>query len=305
MVWNLLLCIAAVLVICLFWVMIYDSNRFVIRHYEIADQKIKQNCRIAVIADLHDKCYGKDNDSLVAAIREQKPDIIVLAGDIMTARRKEKLDRALRFIGRISEICPVYYANGNHEHRLKLYPETYGLLAEEYESALRKIGVQRFVNAYTVLKAKGIAIYGSEIGKEYFKRRSAPTMKEGYLTGLLGKPDENLYTILIAHNPDYFLKYAGWGADLTFSGHIHGGVIRIPFVWRGVFSPAIRFFPKYDGGLFEEGEKKMIVSRGLGIHTIPFRLFNPGELVIADCLCKESTGQKRSDNGNSGKIGSI
>ena len=99
----------------------------------------------------------------------------------------------------------------------------------------------------------------------------------------LGEPCAEKYTVLLAHNPDFFPVYAEWGADLVLSGHVHGGMVRIPG-WKGVVSPNIRFFPKYDGGKFEEGKSTMILSRGLGMHTIPVRLFNPGELIVIDFM---------------------
>ena len=279
---DILIFVAGGIILGLIWVMLYDSNRFVVRNYVISDPRIRQDCRMVVVADLHDKCYGQNNLSLIDAIKEQKPDLIMVAGDILTARPKEKLKKALTFVEEILKIAPVCYGNGNHEHRLKLYPETYGTLAEEYEEGLEKLGIHRLVNAYTVFLEKGIAVYGSEIDREYYKRGFLVKMDEHYLEGLLGKADESLYTILIAHDPDYFKNYAGWGADLNLSGHVHGGIIRVPFIGKGLLSPAVRLFPKYDGGLFEEEKKKMIVSRGLGSHTIPFRLFNPGELVVVD-----------------------
>ena len=106
-------------------------------------------------------------------------------------------------------------------------------------------------------------------------------METSYLEEELGKPDEEKFTCLLAHHPDYFESYAAWGADVVFAGHVHGGMVRIPF-WRGVVSPGVRFFPKYDGGIFKEGEATMVLSRGLGMHTIPIRLFNPGELIVAE-----------------------
>ena len=65
------------------------------------------------------------------------------------------------------------------------------------------------------------------------------------------------------------------------SGHVHGGIMRLP-VLGGVLAPSLRIFPKYDGGLFRSGKSVMILSRGLGSHTIPIRIFNPGELVCVD-----------------------
>ena len=72
--------------------------------------------------------------------------------------------------------------------------------------------------------------------------------------------------------------YKAWGADLILSGHLHGGIVRIPFL-GGVISPQAFLFPKYSGELTAEGEQAVIVSRGLGTHTIHLRLFNTPELV--------------------------
>ncbi|MCM1569376.1 MAG: hypothetical protein NC081_08015 [Roseburia sp.] len=107
-------------------------------------------------------------------------------------------------------------------------------------------------------------------------------MEADYLPGLLGQPSDGKYTILLAHKPDYFPQYAAWGANLTLAGHVHGGVVRVPFWGKGVLSPDIRLFPEYDGGIFRKGQAVMLVSRGLGYHTIPFRLFNPAELPVLD-----------------------
>ena len=179
---------------------------------------------------------------------------------------------------------PIYYGNGNHEHRLKLYPENYGDMAERYEEALQKIGIRRLVNEHTVLEESGICIYGSEIDKLYYKRFGIQPMDREYLKSLLGQPSAEKYTILIAHNPDYFPKYADWGADLVLAGHVHGGMVRVPIWGKGVVSPNVRLFPKYDGGEFTLGKTRMLLSRGLGMHTIPIRLFNPGEVLEVDLL---------------------
>ena len=130
----------------------------------------------------------------------------------------------------------------------------------------------------------GIRIYGSEIDRLYYKRFGIQPMDPEYLPGILGQPSEEYFNILIAHDPDYFPKYADWGADLVLSGHVHGGMVRVPFWGKGVVSPNVRLFPKYDGGEFTLGKTRMLLSRGLGMHTIPIRLFNPGEVLEVDLL---------------------
>ena len=157
-------------------------------------------------------------------------------------------------------------------------------MAERYEEALQKIGIRRLVNEHTVLEESGICIYGSEIDKLYYKRFGIQPMDREYLKSLLGQPSAEKYTILIAHNPDYFPKYADWGADLVLAGHVHGGMVRVPIWGKGVVSPNVRLFPKYDGGEFTLGKTRMLLSRGLGMHTIPIRLFNPGEVLEVDLL---------------------
>lgn len=302
---NVILVIAVIILIILFWVMLYDTSRFVVVNYALQSPKIKGKVRAVVLADLHNKQYGKDNELLLNAIDEQKPDIILIAGDILTAHPRKNLKKAISFMEKLSAKYPIYYGNGNHEHRIKLYPQTYGTMAEEYGEALEKMGVEPLVNVrrdmatdFATDKCKGLGkvpdedrradlaesnlcVYGAEINRIYYKRFTVPVMEENYMNHILGRPNEEKYNILLMHNPDYFPNGAAWGADLVLAGHVHGGIVRIPG-WKGVASPNIRFFPKYDGGKFTEGKSVMILSRGLGVHTIPIRLFNPGELIVLD-----------------------
>ena len=105
---------------------------------------------------------------------------------------------------------------------------------------------------------------------------------------LLGSPKKDTFSILIAHNPEYFPYYAAWGADLTVSGHIHGGIMRLPWI-GGVISPSLRLFPKYDSGEFEENGKKMILSRGMGLHHIKLRFFNRPEISVIKITCQDKS----------------
>lgn len=279
---DVIVTILGILLILLLWVMLYDSNRFVVRRLELSDRRIRRPVRAVVLADLHNKRYGKENRLLLEAIREQKPDIILIAGDIITAHAGKSMEPAIRLLRELAGEFPVYYGNGNHEYRLKLYPQTYGNMAQEYGQALKEMGVEPLVNSHVDLEEYGIAIYGAEIDRSYYKRFRQCYMDGEYLIRLLGVPDDSRYTILLAHNPDYFPQYGSWGADLTVSGHVHGGVARVPFWGRGVISPGMCLFPKYDGGIFREGGRTMLLSRGLGMHTIPVRLFNPGELWVVE-----------------------
>lgn len=278
--WNVIFTVLTVLLLICIWVMIYDGNRFVVREHTFTDARIRKNCRAVVLADLHNKRYGRDNEHLLAAIRELKPDMILVAGDMLNAKPGATLEIALHLLGELANDYPIYYGNGNHEHRMTLYPDTYKDMAERYAEGLGQLGIEPLVNVHVKLADYGIAIYGLQIDRQYYKRFKTYPMDKSYLHSLLGQVDKSFYSVLLAHNPDYFPEYAAWGADLTLAGHVHGGLVRIPIVGKGLASPKISFFPKYDGGRFEEDGRVMLVSRGLGVHTIPIRVFNPGELLV-------------------------
>lgn len=278
---GIFLTILSIIFLVLLWIAMYDSNRFIIVRHSFRDPRIRKPLRAVVLADLHNKQFGKNNEILLEAIRREAPDCILIAGDMLTSRKGCSFAPAVALLRELAGQFPIYYANGNHEHRLKLYPQEYGAMAEEYEAALGEAGVERMVNSHRFLPEYGITVYGLELDKRYFRRFRTAHMEEGYLEETLGRPGEDCYRVLLAHNPDYFPEYARWGADLVLSGHVHGGLVRIPF-WKGVVSPAVRLFPKYDGGLYREDGSVMVLSRGLGLHTIPVRLFNPGELIVLE-----------------------
>lgn len=281
---DIVITVFVFLALILFWIILLDTNRFVVRRTQVTDERIRKPLRAVVIADLHNKQFGKDNCNLLEAIRKEQPDVILVAGDILMARPKKSLEPAIHFIRELSKEYPIYYGNGNHEHRLKLYPETYADMADRYKDALGECGVDPLVNTSATLAEYGMNICGVEIDREYYRRFRKIPMEKEYLRSVLGEKDKELYTVLLAHNPEYFEAYAEWGADMVLSGHLHGGVARVPFWGKGVISPSFRLFPKYDGGEFELGQTKMILSRGLGTHTIPVRVFNPGELWVVSFL---------------------
>lgn len=235
--------------------------------------------KFVVISDLHNQVYGKNNRLLLNKIDEIQPEFIVIAGDMMIAKPGYSLDVALEFIKAIAEKYKVYYGIGNHEYRLKIYPERYPGMYEQFINEIKKSDVVLLENKSVVFEKNDVKINitGLEIERQYYKRIKNIKMPEGYIESLIGEKT-NIYTILVAHNPEYFDDYAEWGANLVLSGHIHGGMVRLPYL-GGVISPKVRLFPEYDAGLFEKNGSYMILSRGLGMHTIPVRINNRAELV--------------------------
>ena len=214
------------------------------------------------------------NEKLLSMLRSARPDVILLTGDLIDCRNLD-IPVALSFVREAVEIAPCYYATGNHESRIEEFPQ----LQEGLESA----GVTVLRNEATVLERKGdrITLLGVDdpaFVVDYITGDCRPVMTEA-LTELMA--EEEGYTILMSHRPEWFSLYRDFGVDLTFSGHAHGGQFRLPFI-GGVIAPNQGFFPKYDAGMFTENDCTMIVSRGLGASIIPLRINNRPELVVAE-----------------------
>ena len=277
-----ILIIIVILAVFFIAVMIIDGNRFHVVSYTLNSNKIQKEHRYVVLSDLHNKSYGEKNERLLKKIHELNPEAILIAGDILTAKPGKSYEVALELVKNLAKDYPVYYGMGNHETRLFLYPEVYGDMGERYEKELNEAEVF-FIRNESLECEDQIRITGLDMKRDYYKRFKKNPMDSDYLQETLGNASEDKFEILLAHNPDYFEEYADWGADLVLSGHVHGGMMRLPFL-GGVVSPAFKLFPKYDGGLFQIGNSTMILSRGLGMHTIPIRIFNPGELILVELI---------------------
>ena len=134
---------------------------------------------------------------------------------------------------------------------------------------------------FTTLLDDKIKISGLTLNREFYHRIKKVSSQNMEVESSIGSSDIDDFHILLAHNPDFFEKYDSWGADLTLAGHLHGGIMKLPFL-GGVISSSFQLFPRYDGGKYDGKNGIMIVSRGLGAHTIPIRIFNPCELVCID-----------------------
>ncbi len=277
--WKMvLICLLAAIVICLL-AAVRDSNRFVTVTYEIRSDKITKPCTMALLSDLHNKSFGNENSRLIAAIDAVSPDGILVAGDMLTAEKGADFGHALALMENLAARYRIYYGMGNHEYRLGLYPEEYPGMYKRYLSGLKRAGIEPLINETAYLPEWNISVCGAQIDRSYYKHFRRRPMEPSYLSKLLGEPGRDVFQVLIAHNPVYFDVYADWGADLVVAGHVHGGIMRLP-VLGGVLSPSLTLFPKYDGGCFHEKKSTMILSRGLSSHTIPIRIFNPGELIV-------------------------
>lgn len=225
--------------------------------------------KIAVISDLHKKSFGKDNYRLIDTVKEASPDIIIFPGDLIS-RFETTVKAQTKLISALSKIAPVYYTYGNHEVDAD----------REIRDEIKKLPMTTLLNGAVNIEKDGefINAAGVYFESEYYRNKNGgyknlPHVGFEDIEKRIGKKPDG-FTLLLAHNPDYFPAYAKWGADITFSGHIHGGVVRIGK--KGLLHPERKFFPKYSAGIYKIGDKALAVTTGLG----KFRLFNASEVML-------------------------
>ena len=222
--------------------------------------------KILQISDLQNKKFGRGQKHLLKKIRESSPDIIVITGDLLDRHEgRTDVDSAMEFIYDVRKIAPVYFVSGNHEHQ----SGEWEILLDELVGA----GVRVLNNGKSIIDKNGesitlIGLADKRVNKYYDK------MLHTLMAG-----QEDSFNILLCHRPELFETYVKENIDLVFTGHAHGGQIIIPFFRQGIFAPHQGFFPKYTEGMHEKDGTVMVVSRGLGNSSFPFRIFNRPELI--------------------------
>lgn len=227
---------------------------------------------IAQVSDLHDAVLGKDNADIVSLIEKRRPDIIVMTGDMVDSNRGN-VERSVALAEKLCQIAPVYYVNGNHEAALS-YSEYHRFTKE-----LTAVGVSVLedINEFVTYRGTPLQIIGlNDCGFISGSSAVRRGIMQNTLT-LLARGD--MFTLLLSHRPEFFETYAVSGVDLVLCGHAHGGQIRLPFI-GGVYSPGQGMWPKYDSGLYRQGDTAMIVSRGIGNSQFPVRINNRPEIVF-------------------------
>lgn len=265
---------AAVLLGILLILLAAFDTRLKIRTYTVCSDKISIPLRVVLVTDLHSCNYGEGQKTLIEAIDRQKPDVILLGGDICDDKIPNDNTEAL--LKGIAERYPCYYVTGNHEY--------WSNRIDDILDLFRAYGVTVLSGTSETIGIRGQCINICGISDPDVIRYTDSTAgTEEQLQELEHTADNGFYTILLAHRPEWIDIYGAYNFDLVLSGHAHGGQWRLPGIINGVFAPDQGMFPKYARGRYASGDMTMIVSRGLARESTPIpRIFNRPELVVVN-----------------------
>ena len=273
----MIIIISLIIIVLIIIYLYFENNAIQITNIDVKDPIIPNSFndfKIVHISDLHNKEFGKNQQNIIAKIKEINPDIIVITGDIIDSY-DTNVQISADFINGISKIAPVYYVTGNHESRIL---DDYVSLKTQMQTA----GIHVLENEFITISNGNdkINIIGMNDPSFDFLKLTGSTDEEIVATNLNGLTEDlKGYNILLSHRPELIDIYASFNINLVFSGHAHGGQIRIPFI-GGIIAPNQGLFPKYTSGLYEVKNTKMVVSRGLGNSAFPIRINNRPEIVV-------------------------
>ncbi len=243
--------------------------------------------KLAVVSDLHQMRFGEGNSELAKRIKREDPDYIIFVGD-MGDYEKYNVHAYYDLLENQEDKIPVIMVPGNHDLRLGN-----GTVHKNFVREVERSGAVILSNTSAEMVAGGKKLYIYGFCQPLNAEKDKPAREWSFaevsdddVAATLGKCPKDAPVILLAHDPQPFMCYEKWGADLVLSGHLHGGGIRLPY-FGGVIGPNKSFFPKYSAGLIEGRKSRMFVTRGLASPKLP-RFLNPPEIALLTLTCPGS-----------------
>lgn len=255
--------ICALLLYVLFRSIFIEPNSLEVVKYEVKDRDLK-GVRVVFASDFHlnKKDYRK-LDKIVAKINRQNPDITLLGGDFAKGHDKAKamnLDILTSKLDLI--ISPVFVVAGEFDN---------WVWQDDFEQAFKYHRIKFLSNSNMRTKIKGR--YVDIIGLADLKTQEVDISKAYYKTA---NP-----RLAITHNPDVFYDIMD-DTNLILAGHTHGGQFIFPMT-PPLFVDS-KFGSEFAFGLIKNSSNRMIISKGIGTRSFPYRFNCKPEIVVIDFI---------------------
>ena len=242
--------------------------------------------KIIQLSDLHyDRVHLPESlfQEAIAACNRERPDLIVITGDLVTDSSQTISDLAVR-LGQLESKFGIYGCLGNHDSSVECVPE-------RLITALAKVGIEILVNKVVYPLGNGLALAGLA---DYWSR-------DFNSCRVFSQIEPNIPRIVLSHNPDSARLLSKYRLDLQLSGHTHGGQVVIPNygpapmllqqVRKNTPSAIAKYLPflkkcapvvqnwQWSEGWHQIGKNQLYVNRGLGTY-FPGRLNCPPEVTV-------------------------
>ena len=279
MYWIFAVIVGVLIILYLLW----DNLTIGVQSYKVQTSRIQKAVRIVMVSDLHARRYFQNIPQI---IKNQKPDLILLAGD-MIEDRSHKRTRCVTypFFRTTAQIAPVFAIFGNHERRVKWQQEVW--------DEMKRAGIRVLENemVHTEAQNQPFVITGLDEGAGAYGRFHTKTPQKLQMELLKKTQAEDGVRIVMDHYPENFanageLSYNQCTYEVMVAGHAHGGQVRLPLI-GGLYAPGQGIFPRYTKGIYRAQTSTLIVSNGLGGQWYLPRFGNRPSVYVIDMIPEE------------------
>ncbi|WP_047982165.1 metallophosphoesterase [Ornithinibacillus contaminans] len=235
----------------------------------ITDSRIPssfENFKIIQFSDTHIGFHYnlEQFEKLTAEINKLNPDLIVFTGDLVDDPDHYHWDSKLTTLLRnLHAPYGKYWVYGNHDHG--------GYGTETIKKVMEDAQFTLLQNSHHVIERQQDRILLAGIDDVILGRPD--------LTKTMANTNSSLFTLLLAHEPDFADTTIQYPIDVQLSGHSHGGQVRLPFIGH-LYTPI--YAEKYVQGTytFPNNRLTLYVNKGIGTTRLPYRFFCKPEISI-------------------------
>jgi len=211
--------------------------------------------KIVFISDIHHGIYfyRARLRRLVKRINRLKPDIIILGGDYVH-KHKVFISSCFEELRDLKARLGIFAVLGNHDHWVD---------AELIRKYLKRCG-------FILLENEG---YWLTLVDQKIKIGGTRDLwwDDPDIRPIIKDVSENDFVILVSHNPDLAEEIKNKKIDLVLAGHTHGGQVTFFGLWAPIVPS--RYGQRYRSGVVKTPYTKVIISKGVGTISPPFRFF--------------------------------
>ena len=217
--------------------------------------------RLVHLSDIHHSPFTslEHISKAVAVANSLKPDMFVLTGDYVS-HESEYIEPVAEVLGRLDAEFGTFACLGNHDHWTD---------ADLVTDSFRAADIKVLVNEGERFEAGGAAFWLAGVDDYMVGKTDLPAALRG------SYPDE--MKMLLAHNPVIIRQAARYGVDVIFSGHTHGGQVKLRDDEKQVFSKR-----RLKNGLHRRKDSQIYITRGIGTVVVPIRYQCPPEISLIE-----------------------
>lgn len=240
--------------------------------------------RIALFSDAHVGSYIWGSigrlQTVVDTLNNQHAQMIAFAGDLQNMHPDELIN-AMPILSKLSATDGVFSVLGNHDYGdyLRADAATTARNHQLMKDRQRQMGWRLLIDENSVISRGGDSIFVAGMQND----GKVPIPSKGDPDKAMSGIPQEAFTVMIEHNPTSWRRTVlpKTKAQLTLSGHTHGGQISIAGM-----SPAAFAYDEFDGMYQDESGRAMFVTTGIS-GFVPFRIGMKPEVVVITLHKKE------------------